>query len=172
MLGTWAWVLLLASAPSGLGPRPSSQFSTPRWLLVSSVTDLGSNCLVRMLGEFIHTPLCLAPLTPTVSAFPGSVPCSCQFSCTLGSCGLRSWSHIYSTVAGNSFSLLRARSAFHNGLGTDCLCLGKASAQQCHGIVLISQALCWGLNWGLTVPSQWIFLTTLERKQGFITLCP
>lgn len=42
LLGTWALVLLLASAPSGLGLRPSSQSPTLTWPLVASATVFGS----------------------------------------------------------------------------------------------------------------------------------
>lgn len=42
LLDTWAPILLPASAPSGLGPRPSSQSPTLRWPLIASVTGLGS----------------------------------------------------------------------------------------------------------------------------------
>lgn len=53
LLGTWAPVLLLASAPSGLGPRPSSQSPTLSWPLVTSATGRGIERLVRTLGGYL-----------------------------------------------------------------------------------------------------------------------
>lgn len=65
LLGTWARVLLFASASSGLGPRPSSQSSARRWPLRASATGLGSKCLVRVLGGggcYLGLPLLIQPL--------------------------------------------------------------------------------------------------------------
>lgn len=108
-----------------------------RWLLVSSATGFGSDCLVRMLGEFI---LCLPPLTPTVWAFSGSGPWPCQYSCTLGSPGLSSASVPYTLqLLVTELSLLQTRSVFHNDLGTSRLCLGETRCLQCSAIALADQ---------------------------------
>lgn len=156
MLGTWAWVLLLASAPSGLGPRPSSQIPTLRWLLISSATGLGSACLVRMLGEFIDMPLCLPPLTPMVrpSLALGHIHVSLVTLIPVGLAMSRSRIFILQLLV-TEFSLLQARNAFSQ---RPRLLPQQSQLQQCRAVMLIY----WAFSAGIELGDPWCHLSAFS----------